>query len=1090
MLKFDHRIEALHNVLASWYFKIDNINIRLYDDRQLVVYEGVDELHRYNHKIWWDFGSIFNPFFDGLAYHHKTRNLFIVSYNQKKFSSTINVFNQTEVPVNSFTVRERINKIVVSPSGRYLYMVSSLKYGVDLSIYDCEQATIVVKKSIYAICFTNNNHSLYYMNSIGFLYRHQLDNGWSSRSSFTSKPNSPLLKLSQPVKLMSISDDERLLAIVEAYTFGPCNIVIYGLEKGMPVGKVKIKPRVNYTYLSFTPNNQRLVLSYTMKNCSDPQFKKIFDAMYQEQYGALPAQQDSYQFKYSIIAYTLDDLRQSFEWSTKDELLFPFKIENDRVLCSSCGVIHYFNMPDRSSLYDRLSYQIVSDSNTFKINGVKLLQIAHESVKDFLKKYWEEAKQISREGLLTIDESISWLHLVGCLTKYKTRSEYLEAKRLIGNKFTVGKVQGHQTIVTVDSEGIVKFPDNKNSYVAIAEHLMKMTEKKPQSFNQQHKNLAKILLDRIQLKNYPEGVAESDRHFLDHLLMLMIGVESSRINLTYLTTILLLDLIQSKQTYGREQRTYSFNNMFTSGHGYQWDDQAQKDYGGKYPMAVNSTGRGNFVERCSMLYDDKNYHFALQAIVDKPQHHQIPKKEISLLIHWLQSLSEDIKQRLSQCSREPDLHDEIKKIFSQRLESAYLSDHINTVAISSNKYSYYASKAKQFQQNFDGLYYYVESLKDGDKYAHRVDIPCKLVFTHAEKLPKISLVKRTMTAIVKSFNSNNIKPLLESLACPEQAKALHFSMPIALTSFEIALLTHCCLAFIRKYGLPFLDTDKLAQCSPDQQFQIDNAIANSAKLVSSDEKQLLTWYQQMIHHSESGISFSPDLDMLEPIRADNQKHWFCKIREFCKEQYSRLWYNNELAKKIPLDSYFGNQLYYVDIREAGNLPSIRKHFEPVNFIADVNVLHHSADSIAVLVLEVFKRQRYELSKEFSSHTPKEVKVTPCPKCFAESAPSFPAMAYAHKSSVCLVNDMDSYYHRPLTVNKEAHCPRLSYDQQKTLFTCKLSDSGAPSPPKQSRLSLNLLLVIEAERQGKKTCPHCWLGYYNDGRLISPIPMKD
>ncbi|WP_375758687.1 hypothetical protein [Corallococcus exercitus] len=141
-----------------------------------------------------------------------------------------------------------------------------------------------------------------------------------------------------------------------------------------------------------------------------------------------------------------------------------------------------------------------------------------------------------------------------------------------------------------------------------------------------------------------------DLAFLTGTVALMFGMEASRFPSALLINLLMLDLIQHGKQYGRTgAKAFSFATAFhrvtSSGEALNWDngrDSTRTDtlehewYGGKYPYAVHGTGSGNMAMREQMAKGKEGEQYR-QNFLSLPQRHAVPRREVALVIHWVES---------------------------------------------------------------------------------------------------------------------------------------------------------------------------------------------------------------------------------------------------------------------------------------------------------------------------------------------------------------------------------------------------------------------------------------------------------------------
>ncbi len=345
----------------------------------------------------------------------------------------------------------------------------------------------------------------------------------------------------------------------------------------------------------------------------------------------------------------------------------------------------------------------------FNISGITLLRLLQEILKDYDQTFrlssFSNSIEKSPDIILnpqtkpieiTLKTARGWAICLGQLSDaisghdvQQNGTHWFPCHLVIGTEKNAPRVE-------LNTKGLVELDSKILSYEEITSYLKKI----PVS----QEELAEIILNRISGSPYPENWYELPIaiKFLDSLIVLMLGVESSRNNATLLTSLMLLDLIKSKQTYGSRQQVFSWCNAFVSEHGYKWDDYENKDYGGKFPMSQQSTGTGNLgqglYKELGVLQKGRGIIFeqtltviggvtfdsagkpkvnyvnkytcdekTIQEEFDKyPQRHAVPRREITLIVHWLNSLAD--KTPLTQCQSQAELEAAIKKVFKQRLD--------------------------------------------------------------------------------------------------------------------------------------------------------------------------------------------------------------------------------------------------------------------------------------------------------------------------------------------------------------------------------------------------------------------------------------
>jgi hypothetical protein len=123
--------------------------------------------------------------------------------------------------------------------------------------------------------------------------------------------------------------------------------------------------------------------------------------------------------------------------------------------------------------------------------------------------------------------------------------------------------------------------------------------------------------------------------FIADMVTLMFGVEASRFPSSLATSLMLLDLIYHKQGYGRTgEKKFTLARAF---HSTDWDTQ-ESWYGGKFPYAVHETGSGNMRMRKNMAaLNYKEVPDAVDRIRQLTQRHAVPRREVTLFVHWLEA---------------------------------------------------------------------------------------------------------------------------------------------------------------------------------------------------------------------------------------------------------------------------------------------------------------------------------------------------------------------------------------------------------------------------------------------------------------------
>jgi hypothetical protein len=125
-------------------------------------------------------------------------------------------------------------------------------------------------------------------------------------------------------------------------------------------------------------------------------------------------------------------------------------------------------------------------------------------------------------------------------------------------------------------------------------------------------------------------VSRAHAPFIDGLTVLLFGVEASRNWASCATTLMLLELIAQRRTYGRTRKLFTLTKAFHHAT-KRWDGTTF--YGGKHSMATHGTGAGNLIDRGRLIRGD--FPDPLNEVASRPQHHMVVYREIRILTHWL-----------------------------------------------------------------------------------------------------------------------------------------------------------------------------------------------------------------------------------------------------------------------------------------------------------------------------------------------------------------------------------------------------------------------------------------------------------------------
>lgn len=260
---------------------------------------------------------------------------------------------------------------------------------------------------------------------------------------------------------------------------------------------------------------------------------------------------------------------------------------------------------------------------------INLLDVLKEMDRFFYYHYAKAAKTIS------IEENSS--HEVKCpqdLLKLaaslkKTAEEKTKKNRERGKKKI--PLLSDEEVITVSINGsevsvrgmlsrVVDFGDDPSDYVGIASKL----ESIKKDFVLSDIDLAVIFFERLYGHKI-DGKHGAFLGFFDRLAVLLFVVEASRCPVSFFSAVIALDLV----FYGK----YTFSDLFASRNNYSWDDIEGRNFGGKYPMAVNSTGSSNIQDMLTII-NSRDSSIIADTLI-KRQHHAVLHRILTLIYHWI-----------------------------------------------------------------------------------------------------------------------------------------------------------------------------------------------------------------------------------------------------------------------------------------------------------------------------------------------------------------------------------------------------------------------------------------------------------------------
>lgn len=265
------------------------------------------------------------------------------------------------------------------------------------------------------------------------------------------------------------------------------------------------------------------------------------------------------------------------------------------------------------------------------IPGITLLQILDQQVKTILQSGLPPIEK-SNDWTYFFTRGWEWLAACGKLaaTKYNIENGngWVPCDLVVGPEGTQMRLDGNGTVAFSERLEFPTEPGIKKdlNYAQIAQQIQALGIVEPLQ--------AEGILYRMAGEQHLDTKPRAD--FLNTMVALLFGVESSRNQATLATTVMLLDLVREHKGYGRQGvKRFTLSGAFHSSHGYYWDDGQYTHgnfYGGKHPMAVHGTGTGNMGERYGMVANLRDW-----RELTLNQRHAVPRREISLLVHWLEA---------------------------------------------------------------------------------------------------------------------------------------------------------------------------------------------------------------------------------------------------------------------------------------------------------------------------------------------------------------------------------------------------------------------------------------------------------------------
>ncbi|MBX9585965.1 MAG: hypothetical protein K2X50_01785 [Gammaproteobacteria bacterium] len=719
-------------------------------------------------------------FWSTIQYDEVAKNIIFLSTSKKVTILHINGQKIDEIELGSdvkcFLIYHESQKIVI--------------HTLDDSVWIYHRAEKKLERAVKAVATAVSKNLLFFIATDGTLTSIKYD---ESNSPLATKSlvnlrltaNSPIISIHPSLPIVAITNNEYCL------NGKRIEISLYHLETGGLLGVI--------TDISFPIREMRWLPKTNRLLCVTRAVQPISGTS------------NDY-----IEIISLDNFHEHFIFECASKTIQVVTDSEEKILLTSqLGRAQSWRLPSRQSKQDKLTFKIRLESGELvQINGIGLLKLLHASVQEVLTPIVLKHKGYSANALRTIRQGEDWLRTAGRLATYVSGEiasvpscSFLrnDQSKLYGD-FTIGVNGQHQTRVETKKEHVSikhaasgRYPDiakyingflelqaikvsTEKLYQAMCSIVYSTVRSPEFPLDQAHASLARVLKDRLRGNDYPREMSGIFKEFLDSLLLLMFGMEGSRINTTFLTGSMLLDLIENHCTFGRLNRVFSWQNMFTSGPGYHWNDFEQRDLGGKFPLASNSTGPDNFKHRTAILgCSEADEPRKLKEIIEDYQHYRALKKEIHITLHWLYNLSMDDRLDLARSNNLLELRAKLKDVFKRRLVSAFnLQPNVSIPRLITNsELCIRQYELQQQSQQLTGLKHYylvvtnITTLeKKSDKYYHRIDIPCKLLpadylsglpkvinvtSQHQDTKAEVFLVDRQICGIRKTFNRSSLK---------------------------------------------------------------------------------------------------------------------------------------------------------------------------------------------------------------------------------------------------------------------------------------------------------------------------------------------
>lgn len=296
-----------------------------------------------------------------------------------------------------------------------------------------------------------------------------------------------------------------------------------------------------------------------------------------------------------------------------------------------------------------------------KIPGSTLLKLMQEAVKWAIELAIDPKSRVPKPtpnpetGIYDITAAVDWLGTAGCWAiKRVARDEFLFPKLPVLTEFQDCRINVNGTVSTLSWNRSKK--TERLEFSANADDLSYETiTRKLLNCGLGHNLITEGILARMNGEQHSE--TECDKDFFNSLVALLFGVETSRNAVTFLTNLLLLDLIGNAVRYGTKGKSFSWENAFdTPGVSFEGYESSRPTilYGGQYPMAIGGIrGQGGDARRELQKLPRSQ---SLRGKVESdPLYYGIARREISLAAHWLETLHDVHKEEFLKFAQKYEL---------------------------------------------------------------------------------------------------------------------------------------------------------------------------------------------------------------------------------------------------------------------------------------------------------------------------------------------------------------------------------------------------------------------------------------------------